>query len=207
MQSLPKRQARWVSLDELHEDPANVRKHGDRNRAAVRASLSEFGQVEPLVVQAGTGRVLGGNCRLAELRALGQTEALVLEVAVEGSDATRLALALNRSAELAEWSADLGQLLAEVDNLGDLWTDAELKALLAPAPTGDEWGAAMGGLPDEDRAPFQQMTFTVADVQAEVIRRALNRAIKDGAGSTTNDNSNGNALAALAAAYLRENAP
>lgn len=207
MSSLPKRQARWVSLDQLHEDPANVRKHGERNRAAVRASLSEFGQVEPLVVQAGTGRVLGGNCRLAELRALGQTEALVLEVEVEGVDATRLALALNRSAELAEWSADLGRLLAEVDNLGDLWTDTELDALLSPAPTGDEWGAAMGGLPDQDRAPFQQMTFTLADPQVEMVKRALKKAFADGAGSTLNENGNGNALALLAAAYLGEDAP
>ena len=207
MQSLPKRQARWVSLDQLHEDPGNVRRHGDRNRAAVRASLREFGQVEPLVVQAGTGRVLGGNCRLAELRALGQTEALVLEVDVAGVDATRLALALNRSAELAEWSPDLGLLLADLEDLGDLWSDKELEALLAEQPTTDEWGAAMGGLPDQDRAPFQQMTFTLADPQVEMVKRALKKALADGAGSTLNENGNGNALALLAAAYLGENAP
>lgn len=104
--SLPKRGTRWVPLSDLHEDPANVRKHGDRNRAAVRASLAEFGQVEPLVVEKGTGRVLGGNCRLGELRALGQTEALVLEVDTHGVDATRLALALNQTAILAEWDPD-----------------------------------------------------------------------------------------------------
>jgi hypothetical protein len=64
-----------VKIADLHEDPANARKHGEKNRATVRASLQEFGQVEALVVEAGTGRVLGGNCRLAELRALGVEEA------------------------------------------------------------------------------------------------------------------------------------
>lgn len=57
---------RVAKVDELHEDPANARRHPERNKATVRASLQEFGQVEALVVEAGTGRVLGGNCRLDE---------------------------------------------------------------------------------------------------------------------------------------------
>ena len=123
---------RCIPLADLHEDPANVRKHGDRNKASVRASILEFGQVETLVVQRATGRVLGGNCRLGELRALGREGAWCMEVDVEGIDATRLALALNRTAELAEWDADaLGRLLADLapQDLGDLWTAEEVGAL------------------------------------------------------------------------------
>lgn len=128
---------RLIPLSELHEDPANVRQHGTRNRAAVRASIQEFGQVETLVVQAGTGRVLGGNCRLAELRALGRDAAWCMEVDVQGVDATRLALALNRTAELAEWDAELlGRVLADLDeqDLGDLWTEEEALAYLQSEP-------------------------------------------------------------------------
>jgi len=201
---------RFIPLSELHEDPANVRKHGDRNKASVRASILEFGQVETLVVQRGTGRVLGGNCRLGELRALGRDGAWCMEVDVDGIDATRLALALNRTAELAEWDHDaLGRLLADLEpaDLGDLWTAEEVGALCQPAPTADEWAAGMGGLPAEDRQPFQQMTFTLADTQVDLVKRALMQAGRDGCSSTLNDNSNGNALAALAAAYLGEEAP
>lgn len=69
----PSAEWRTVRLADLVADPRNARAHGERNREAVRSSLAEFGQVESLVVQAGTGRVLGGNLRLVELLAAGET--------------------------------------------------------------------------------------------------------------------------------------
>jgi len=134
---------RRVPITELHEDPANARRHGERNRATVRASLQEFGQVEALVVEAGTGRVLGGNCRLAELRELSETEVWVYEADVHGGDASRLSLALNRSAELAEWDdeglADLLESLhlegCDFDAIG--WSSGEIDLLLNPGSVDD----------------------------------------------------------------------
>lgn len=129
---------RLIPLAELHEDPQNARTHDARNRAAVRASLQDFGQVETLVVQKGTGRVLGGNCRLGELRALGAVEAWCIEVDVDGPDATRLALILNRTAELAAWDPEqLRAALVEIGDGGSFWTAAETRALFGPedAPT------------------------------------------------------------------------
>jgi len=200
---------RQVPISGLHEDPANARKHPDRNRAAVRSSLQEFGQVEALVVQRGTGRVIGGNCRVAELRAMGVTEVMVAEVDVEGIDATRLALALNRTAEIAEWDGEaLTALLKELDSADALegigWDEAELDMILQGSDSvgDDEWGAAAGGLPDSDRAPIQQMTFTVHDDQAEVIREAIAAAKAQGPFvDTGNENSNGNALARICEAF------
>lgn len=147
----PRSEWKQVSLDELHEDPANARKHGQRNRNAVRSSLREFGQVETLVVEAGTGRVLGGNCRLAELRAMGVQEAMVCEVDVHGVDATRLALALNRTAELAEWDQNgLEALLRDLDEAGAVagigWEEDEL---------GDLFGGVDDDLPEPDGAEDQ----------------------------------------------------
>jgi len=124
-----------VAIDSLHEDPANARTHPERNRSAVRASLKEFGQVEALVVERGTGRVIGGNCRLGELREMGVEDVLVSEVDVHGIDATRLGLVLNRSAETAAW--DDGALTAILKALDDEdalaglgWDDKEIDALL-----------------------------------------------------------------------------
>src|SRR5262249_52481740 len=64
-----------VLIDSLHLDPANARLHPETNLDAITASLRRFGQAEPLVVQAGTGRVIAGNGRLIAMKKLGWTEA------------------------------------------------------------------------------------------------------------------------------------
>ena len=59
------------------------------------------------------------------------------------------------------------------------------------------------GLADGDRAPFQQMTFTLHDEQAEAVSRAIDKAKEDGHGtSDMNENSNGNALAWIVEAFI-----
>jgi hypothetical protein len=52
-----------------------------------------------------------------------------------------------------------------------------------------------------DREPFQQMTFTLHDEQAETIKAAIDKAKAAGGFSGPNENSNGNALARIAEAY------
>lgn len=94
---------RRVALSDLHLDPANVRSHDERNLDAIAASLRQFGQAEPLVVQRETGRVIGGNGRLTAMKALGWTEADVVELEMDDTQATALAIALNRTGELASW--------------------------------------------------------------------------------------------------------
>ena len=55
-----------------------------------------------------------------------------------------------------------------------------------------------------DRAPFQQMTFTLHDEQVEELNAAINRAKKEGGGqSAINENSNGNALYFIAQRFNR----
>lgn len=103
---------RTVKLSELHADPANARKHDDRNLNAISDSLKSFGQVEPLVVQKSSGKVIGGNGRLEVLRRSGATECAVVEVDVDDTKAAALAIALNRTAELAAWDDEtLARLL------------------------------------------------------------------------------------------------
>lgn len=126
-------------LSRLVEDPANARKHNDRNMAAIESSLERFGQVEPLIVQKSTKQVVGGNGRLAAMRKLGWKSCSVVEVDVDDSEATTLAIALNRTAELAEWDTDvLADLLKGLDDLDLIATtgfnDDELNKLIAGPP-------------------------------------------------------------------------
>lgn len=132
-----------VPLDALHLDPANARAHGERNLAAIKASLERFGQAEPIVAQKGTGRVIGGNGRLVAMRELGWTDCDVVELELDGVEAAALGIALNRTAELAEWDdGALGTLLAQLREedalLGVGFEDEEIDALLAELQEGIE---------------------------------------------------------------------
>jgi len=131
----PRIQTRRVRLTDLHADPANARRHPDENMAAITASLQRFGQAEPLVVQRDSGRVIGGNGRLAAMRELGWTECDVVELEVDDLQATALGIALNRTAESAEWDeetlARLLQELREEDALDGVGcTEEDIDALL-----------------------------------------------------------------------------
>jgi DNA modification methylase len=103
---------RTAKLSELHADPANARSHDEKNLNAISDSLKAFGQVEPLVVQKSTGKVIGGNGRLEVLRRSGATEVEIVEVDIDDAKATALGIALNRTAELASWDdSTLAKLL------------------------------------------------------------------------------------------------
>ena len=106
---------RRVPLDSLHLDPANAREHGPENLEAIVGSLRRFNQAEPLVVQAKTGRVIGGNGRLVAMKQLGWAECDIVEVDLDDLNATALGIALNRSASLASWNdSTLAKLLEEL---------------------------------------------------------------------------------------------
>lgn len=96
-------QIRRARLSELHADPANARAHDDRNLDAIADSLRAFGQVEPLVVQKSSGKVIGGNGRMEVMRRQGITECDIVEVDVDDARAAALGIALNRTGELAAW--------------------------------------------------------------------------------------------------------
>lgn len=124
-----------VPLKSLHEDPANARVHDERNLYAIKQSLQEFGQVEPLVVQAKSRKVIGGNGRLRVMLDLGWKECDVVLVDLSDAKATALGIALNRTAELAAWDdGALGRLLASLQGdevLVPGWGEQEVAALLA----------------------------------------------------------------------------
>jgi DNA modification methylase len=141
-------EVRRISLQDLHADPANARMHNDKNLRSITDSLKAFGQVENLVVQKSSGKVIGGNGRLEAMREMGWTHADVAMVDLSDAQATALGIALNRTAELASWDVEvLGKLTDSLrDQEFDLsalgFDDADLKDLARKieAELGDEHG-------------------------------------------------------------------
>ena len=106
-----------VSIAALSQDPANARKHDDKNLEAIKASLRRFGQQKPIVVDS-SNVVRAGNGTLAAATALGWDSINVVQTDLQGSEATAYAIADNRTAELADW--DESVLAASLSSLADV---------------------------------------------------------------------------------------
>jgi ParB family chromosome partitioning protein len=163
--------------------------------------------------------ILAGNGVTEAAAEAGITKVRVIEadgnelIAVKRTGLTaeqkrQLAIYDNRTAELADWDLDqLREDLANGDDLKAFFSDDELDRLIN-APSADDWGAAIGALPDGDKSPFQQMTFTLSDEQAEQVKAALDAArALGGFVDTGNENGNGNALARVCETFLTVGAP
>lgn len=142
-----------VPLSAIHPDPSNVRIHGTQNLEAIKASLQHFTQVEPLVVQAGSGKIIAGNGRYAAMRELGWSDCDIVEIEIDDLNAAGLSIACNRTSSLGDWDDPaLAKLLEELraedalDGVG--FSSAEIDSLL------DELKAASGELlTDPDAIP------------------------------------------------------
>lgn len=216
----------WVSVESLIPWTRNPKPHSADNVAEIAHEIVRHGFADPIVawrskrwIAAGHGRHAAVSLlyredagRLIATDQVGKGTVLVrwIEFASEG-EFQAYAIANNRLTEAnpmdQEQVADILRELAEhgtpIEGLG--YGLDELQAMMTAheTPSGDEWGEAMGGLPDQDRQPIQQMTFTLHDDQAEIIKRAIERAKSMGDFvDTGNENSNGNALARVAEMFL-----
>jgi DNA modification methylase len=125
-----------VPINDLTPDPANARKHGERNLSAIIDSLRAFGQQKPIVVDA-RGVVIAGNGTLEAAKRLGWEEIAVVRTELDPTQATAFGIADNRTAELAEWDEDV--LVSLLDSLDDETRDLlhfdekELEAMVPKA--------------------------------------------------------------------------
>ena len=188
-----------VSISDLTPDPANARKHGERNLKAIIDSLRAFGQQKPIVVDR-RGVVIAGNGTLEAAKRLGWEEIAIVRTELEPTQATAFGIADNRTAELAEWDDEV--LVSLLDSLDD-----ETRGLLDFDE--EELGAfniaetSLPDLKDKDRDPFQSMAFQLHDDQAKIVEEAIALARKNGkAFSDLNENANANCLAAICNEYL-----
>jgi ParB-like chromosome segregation protein Spo0J len=171
----PKLQIRRASIEGLRLDPSNARLHDEANLTAIRASLQRFGQVEPLLINSATKQIVAGHGRLQAMKALGWSECDVVELDLNSIDATALAVALNRSAELATWDEEtLAKLLASLksedalDGVG--FSDSELDELLAQFDDGTAPRLVINGGATVDQLPRVRGSISPSPQPSGLIR-------------------------------------
>jgi ParB family transcriptional regulator, chromosome partitioning protein len=182
---------------------SNSRTHSDAQIAQIAASIKEFGWTNPILID-GDNTIIAGHGRLLAARKLGMEDvpAIILDH-LSKAQQRALVIADNQLALNAGWDFELLEneirTLADDDfNLTLLgFDDSELKKMLA-----DVEAVELPQLADGDREPFQQMTFTLHDDQAEQVKAAMDAAKAMGPFDSPNENSNGNALARVAETFL-----
>jgi ParB-like chromosome segregation protein Spo0J len=182
----------------------NSRTHSDAQIAQIAASIREFSFTNPVLTDE-LGGIIAGHGRVLAARQLGLE--LVPCIELRGLSETQkraYVIADNKLALNAGWDEEL--LAVELQGLVDEGFDfaltgfdqGELDALLKGLLAQD------GNLPGElgDEPTHTQMTFTLSHRQKTIVEAAL-AAAKDvpGVDQGDNDNSNGNALAAVCEAY------
>ena len=198
------------TINSLKSDHKNARKRTDRSANLIKESLERFGAARSIVIDE-NDRVLAGNGTIQGAKAAGIENVRVIEtdgkeiIAVKRTGLSEeekvgLALADNRTSDLSEWDTSILQSLSEEQDVSPWFTEEDFEDLLGEKVDPLE---EMPGLNSGDREPVQQMTFIVHDLQAEVIKEALEKAKKMGPFvDTGNENSNGNALSRIAELFL-----
>lgn len=138
--------------------------------------------------------VIGGNMRLRAMIECGHKEA-PCKVLDKATPPEKLrAYAAKDNVGFGEW---------DWDQLANEWDAVELADWGLDTPGFDVDEIEPPLLSDADKPEYQQMTFTLHDSQAETVKAAMDKAKSEGAAeSDVNENSNGNALAYLAASFL-----
>jgi ParB-like nuclease domain len=180
-----------VKIAEVKPNPNNPRLIKDDKFRKLVKSIQEFPDmlnVRPIVVNKDMV-VLGGNMRLKAIKEAGHTE-VAIQI-VDWTEDQQKQFIVKDNASFGEW---------DWSDLANNWDSEELT----------DWGVDIIGfsnvedlgedfsLPNGDKSPFQQMTFTLADEQAEQIKNAIEEIKRTEeykyAETMGNENSNGNAL-------------
>ena len=155
----------------------------------LKDSLTRFGLVDPLIVNKHKSRkniLVGGHQRLKIAKEMGMDKIPCVEVDLPLDQEKELNIRLNKN--VGEWDYDSLANYFDVSELMEWgFTDNDLFQFDQNYGTDFE-------LPDGDKEPFQQMTFTVSNEQAEVVENTIKKAKQNDFGNTGNENSNGNAL-------------
>mgnify|MGYP006318843619 FL=1 len=196
-----------IKLSSITPDDKNNNKHTAYGMDLLEKSVNKVGIIESITVS-NDDKIISGNARHEVIGKNFEKEALVIEtdgtqpIIIKRTDIESDTKQFYEASILANTTAKknidfdmevIDSLAVEYDiDIVDLGVD-----IIDYTKDSDEFGTEFS-LKDGDKEPFQQMTFTLADEQAEQIKNAISE-IKltqeyKYAETMGNENSNGNAL-------------
>ena len=181
-----------VGIETIFENttnPRSINKHKFQKLVNSVKDFPEMLSLRPIVVN-GDMVILGGNMRYKACKEIGLKEVYIIQAA-DLTDKQAEEFIIKDNVGFGEWDWDV---------LANDWSSKELEDWGVDAwqnmddiDTSDEFS-----LPDGDKEPFQQQTYTLADEQAMQIKNAIADIKKTEeykyCETFGNENSNGNAL-------------
>ena len=191
------------TIEQLVPYEKNPRRLTDKQYEDLKASLTKFSLAEIPVIDA-DGVIIAGHMRLKVLAEI-ETPHAEVDVRVPNRKLTEKEFQeynIRSNKNTGEFDFDILANEFDVDDLLDWgFTEAEMVGAVF-----QDMEDAMDGLPDGDKAEFQQVTFTLHDTQAEQVKEAMKLAKSKGAFvDSVNENGNGNALARIVETYITQN--
>ncbi len=187
-------------ISELNPAEYNPRQLTDKQYKQLKKSLKTFGCVEPVVINSNPMRkdiIVGGHQRCKVWADLGNDTIPTVEVELDEAAEMELNVRLNKNT--GEFDFDMLSSYFDMEVLKEWgFQDYEFGMTLDDDMTDDF------DLPDGDKEPFQQMTFTLADAQAEAIKEALTLAKPEIVETFGNENGNGNSLYAIVKQWVEQ---
>lgn len=187
------------SLQELKGYDKNPRKFTKKGLEDLKQSLKRCGDANIITINA-DNTVLGGHARLEVMKQLGYktVDVKVPDKLLNEEEVKEIVIRLNANTA-GEWDLEKLAVDFEVSDLEDWGLDLDFTTL-------EDAEADMPTLDDGEKKPFQQMTFTLADQQAEFIKNALAEVKKNKEYESNdnfgNENTNGNALYFIIERYI-----
>lgn len=178
---------RAYAVDELVLDPNNLRQHPPESIAAIKASLAQFGQQKPIVVQSETNVVLAGNGTLQAARLLGWPVIYGVSCDLEGPLAAAFAFADNRTMELSRWDFEavaneaLRLLASSGTKLSEAigFTATQAKQILRAMRQVDTEAKLAGMTYDENADTFFVRVYDCPVHAADLVKRACEEALAE----------------------------
>lgn len=181
-----------VSISKVKKNPNNPRVLKDDKFKKLCNSIKSFPEmlkIRPIVVNKDM-IVLGGNMRLQACKENKLKEVFIIK-AEDLTEEQQREFIIKDNVGFGEWDWDLLANEWDSEQLEDWGMDNWQN--MDDIETSDEFS-----LPDGDKAPFQQQTYTLADTQAEQIKNAIADVKKTEeykyVETFGNENGNGNAL-------------
>ena len=195
--------AKQIKISDLTFDDKNFNKHTEFGMSLLEKSLRNNGAGRSILIDK-NNRIIAGNGVVETAGQIGLEDVQIVEsdgtklIAVKRTDID-LDSKQGREMALADNATSAADLDWDVETLADISNeyDFDLNGWGIVLDESEQYGDEFT-LPDGDKEPFQQMTFTLADMQAETIKNAIIdcKSLQEFKFVETmgNENSNGNAL-------------